>query len=439
MSPKTGRKILRPIELRQRRGRRAPNRGGTLALALAGLAWLAGGGTPPVRAAEDHDRGREAGGRSPGGLDPRERLRRFDANGDGILTPDEVPPPVKAFLAERLGVSLDKPMSIEALAEAVQRGRDGTAPGDRSAHDHERREPERASAGGSPNPLVPGFGVESELLPPPGFDVPLDGPLAATRPLKERYSAQVLEHVESMLRRYDKNKNDVLDPDEWKDVSWRTDPKDSDLNHDGRLTKVELCERIAKFRDRESRPGSGGAPSGGSTASSSAPAAGGDSEKSRLRGYAESLLRQYDENKNGRLERDEWGRMRGSWQDADRNRDGVLTLEEIADRLATYSSGAARSGTPGESAGGPQAARAPDKQPPRRFLTPTERLPSGLPAWFARADLNGDGQVALAEFSPTWNSSKNAEFAGYDLNGDGLITAAESLAAEKRKLAEDKK
>ena len=127
-------------------------------------------------------------------------------------------------------------------------------------------------------------------------------------------------------------------------------------------------------------------------------------------------MKQYDENKNGRLERDEWSRMRGSWQDADRNSDGMLTLEEITNHLNRYSRG-----------------RTGGSAPPRsqRFLTPTERLPSGLPTWFTRDDQDGDGQVSMAEFATTWDSGKQAEFAKYDLNGDGLITARECLAAEK--------
>jgi hypothetical protein len=145
----------------------------------------------------------------------------------------------------------------------------------------------------------------------------------------------------------------------------------------------------------------------------------------RIRTYAESLLRQYDDNKNGRLERDEWTRMRGDWPEADRNSDGLLTLDEIISHLSKYGRG---SGS-GSGSGGRSAAAG--SQRSYRFLSPTERLPSGLPAWFSRSDLDADGQVTLAEFAPTGDSAKVAEFGKYDGNGDGVVTPRECLAAEK--------
>jgi hypothetical protein len=50
---------------------------------------------------------------------------------------------------------------------------------------------------------------------------------------------------------------------------------------------------------------------------------------SRVRRYAEALLRQYDKNKNGVLEKDEWSQMPEQWRTADRNGDGKITLEEL--------------------------------------------------------------------------------------------------------------
>jgi Ca2+-binding EF-hand superfamily protein len=67
-----------------------------------------------------------------------------------------------------------------------------------------------------------------------------------------------------------------------------------------------------------------------------------------------------------------------------------------------------------------------------RFRTPKERLPDGLPEWFRRRDVDGDGQVTMAEFAQEWTPDKLAEFNRYDLNHDGIITAAECLKAEKR-------
>ena len=66
-----------------------------------------------------------------------------------------------------------------------------------------------------------------------------------------------------------------------------------------------------------------------------------------------------------------------------------------------------------------------------RFLTPSERLPEGLPVSFTSKDRDGDGQLSMAEFASTWTNGTVSEFSRWDVNGDGFATAAECLAAEK--------
>jgi Ca2+-binding EF-hand superfamily protein len=65
-----------------------------------------------------------------------------------------------------------------------------------------------------------------------------------------------------------------------------------------------------------------------------------------------------------------------------------------------------------------------------RFLTPHERLSKELPDWFREKDVNGDGQVDMAEFASEWTPALIEEFNRYDLNHDGVITAAECLKVE---------
>ncbi len=78
----------------------------------------------------------------------------------------------------------------------------------------------------------------------------------------------------------------------------------------------------------------------------------------------------------------------------------------------------------------------PAPAPPRgsgRFRTARERLPDGLPDWFRQKDLNGDGQITMAEFSREWTPEIAAEFERFDLNHNGIITAAECLKVEKQR------
>ena len=88
--------------------------------------------------------------------------------------------------------------------------------------------------------------------------------------------------------------------------------------------------------------------------------------------------------------------------------------------------------SPAAAAASPDSPAAPPSRKSGRFLKPTERLPKGLPDWFAAKDTDGDGQVTMAEFASEWTPEKIAEFARYDLNHDGIITAAECLKADKQ-------
>jgi hypothetical protein len=85
---------------------------------------------------------------------------------------------------------------------------------------------------------------------------------------------------------------------------------------------------------------------------------------------------------------------------------------------------------PGPAAAVPAAAAT--KPRSGRFLTPTERLPKGLPAWFLAKDVHGNGQITMAEYATEWTPETAAEFNRYDLNHDGIITAAEVLKVEAR-------
>ncbi len=203
---------------------------------------------------------------------------------------------------------------------------------------------------------------------------------------------------------------------------------------------------------------------GVSTFSSSGSSASGNPAEAKYRRYAEMLLKQYDKNHNGVLEREEWSEMRGDWKSADLNGDGILTVDEITSHLMGYaqrraqqstaptvsssgsastsssvastSSGSASttsaSTTVATSSGATSSWRpAGDGRKAYRFLTPTERLPKGLPDWFLQK--NVEGQVTMAQFSSTWNDAVAAEFATYDRNNDGVITAEECLQAEKLK------
>jgi Ca2+-binding EF-hand superfamily protein len=142
---------------------------------------------------------------------------------------------------------------------------------------------------------------------------------------------------------------------------------------------------------------------------------------------------------------------------ADADGDGVITREELTSRLSNWQGGGRRGGGASAGAGdaggsdaGGEASRSESRRgagdnrraaaPPStgasrkksyRFLTATERLPEGLPEFFARSDADGDGQVMMSEYTTRWTDEKAAEFARYDVNGDGVITPSECLRADR--------
>ncbi len=215
-------------------------------------------------------------------------------------------------------------------------------------------------------------------------------------------------------------------------------------------TEERRDRREDRGRDRnrdEERSDSTPTPSATSTPSTSSNTTG-SSPDDQMRRYATALLRQYDANRNGTLERDEWSKMANDPGKGDKDGDGVITLDELSARFAeqnrggSSSAGGSSSGgsSGGGSGGGRSGSRSSSSRPssnsssgrPTRFLTPTERLPEGLPPWWARNDRNADGQISMAEYSTSWTESQLREFNRYDANGDGLITPAECMASERK-------
>jgi len=306
-------------------------------------------------------------------------------------------------------------------------------------------------SGVTPNPAIGlGFVSPPVVARVPGFEVPLG--IAATVPLEKRFELRVYERAKESMRDRDRNRNDTLDGEEWTRSSWDPPLAKSDVNSDGVITLEELCYRYQGKSQADNPelwatgkmrvgtivlpppplfPGlmrSAVAAPGALAASPTSNQPPGENDK--LRKFAEGMIARSDENKSGKLEREEWPRVREP-EAADANRDGVITIEEMMARLAAFGEGR------GDKKSRREEGQAPGADPlaipvspyakSYRPLTVHERLPAGLPMWFFDLDADADGQVSMAEYlADSDHSDERAErFLTLDKSGDGLLSAGE--------------
>ncbi|MEX1042845.1 MAG: hypothetical protein WDZ51_19585 [Pirellulaceae bacterium] len=347
----------------------------------------------------------------------------MDANSDGVLDENELDGRAGGFvrrLQERAGMGDSGTVSIEKLSTEFAKRQDE---GDRG------REP-LVKYGGTD------FGVSTELEPVPGFDAP---PESLGSDSLAKFDERIVTQASELMTKHDTNKNHYLEPHEWPEVPFRSDPIEDDADGDGRISRAELAAHLEKHanqnrrggddrnsdrgRDGERTDARDGEDNEGASTPDATPRNSTSSDK--YRSYAENLIKKYDENEDGYLDEGEWGELRvGNPADFDRNNDGKLSLDELAARLASMSQSVA---------GDNSRVSVGSSRTSSRFLTPAERLPRGLPDWFKQNDADGDGQISMGEFTDSWTESKVKEFERYDLNGDGVITAQEALDASSRR------
>lgn len=272
--------------------------------------------------------------------------------------------------------------------------RDGSSSSSENRRSESRREEKKPSL----PPGVPGFGEKVDLKPVLGFGSALESNLAlasAAPVTKEEEKSKEKERERSKESR-DQPREERRD----ERPSWGS--RDSGSRESGSSARdKEDYERREREKNRET---------------------------------AKSMVAQNDTNKDGVLAKrdDEWKNLRGTPENADYNKDGIITVDELTERLMERSRESYASSSRGGSYGGYGSKPAVGTNgKPVRFLTATERLPEGLPTWFTRGDLNGDGQVSMGEYATKWDDAKISEFMKYDLNADGMITAAECIAVEK--------
>jgi len=163
--------------------------------------------------------------------------------------------------------------------------------------------------------------------------------------------------------------------------------------------------------------------------------------EARAKEMADGIMKQYDKNKNGILDKDEVAQLPGGLRRADRNGDGVITRDELVAQMLEFSQrrgggGPGPNGPPGPGRGGPSSAPVAGGRLSNRLHTAQERtLPQGLPDFFSTSDADHDGQVTMAEYGAgrEWSDAMARDFDKWDLNHDGIITPAECVKAMGQK------
>ena len=391
-------------------------------------------------------------------------LERMDTNRDGKLDPSEIPDRSRAAvdrIAAEAGINGKSSISISKLRKRLEKEQKSAESAakkkDEGGQDRDRAE--RTSRDKSTSGKSSGFGSSAssskKKTSTSGFG-------AAAGSAKD---PKVISYVDSLFKNSDKNRNNYIDGKEIETVRARN-AKDWDSNNDGKISRSEVTAYISKggnarsSSSADSKKSSRFGTRSTSTESESARSRStSSSSHERYKRYASGLVKRYDANKNGYLEKSEWSRVRDA-EEADKNRDGVLTVDELATQLRGLSS---KSSTSSSTKSKRETASKDSKQSSRderkrddrrrsrsdrktrsrdedepsrserksyRALTAHERLPSGLPDWFTDKDDNENGQIEMAEYTSSWSDRKVKEFAEFDINDDGVITASECLNNE---------
>ena len=362
-------------------------------------------------------------------------------------------------MARDAGLEPGRPLSIRRLLGGSDR--DDSRDKDRDRKD----EPNRNNKNEVDEfPAIPRFGddaVQSFGLSP----LTLAGKIID---LEKKYDRRVMDTVNKTMERYDKNKNGILDHDEWKGIPWRSDPRDSDLDNDGILTKAEYAERIHKRynsgndrggRDRGSRDRNDDREREREREREKEREREREREREKERGGDDrgrrggwdpsSWISRMDANGNGRIDPDEVDerrrkffadrfqldfskpieikeiteRFRKRMEDRERERDGDSGRDSRRRRERDNS----EEKSPSESYRVDGSSKAKGR---KSYRSEGRSLPKALPGWWEDRDENSDGQITLSEFASAVDERIIEDFRDFDINGDGLITAREAEILE---------
>ena len=367
-------------------------------------------------------------------------LKSQDDNKDGVLSPDEMNGRRTKKFLESLGIPTGRTSKLEDLVKGYKKRIANDAQEKRK--EFESRLNNLAQFGAEPESFGVGqFGTADKGEGLRSFEETATGMKASD------FAPEMLKQADKRLEAFDRDKNGFLDGDEISRVSWKSPPPEtSDLNRDGRLSKLELAKRFTvadqesqksssngernddrrykdddrerKYRETEisGRYGKRATPkptSGSAVAKAKANAR-------STQGYAKYVnnsFKKYDANSDGMLDKKEISVSPLLKKAEDSDGDGLISKQEA---IALVSGGQvqATSATPSKKKPKP-------RKPAGRRKSATASNPSGKRSSLSNKDTNADGQIQMHEYTDTWTAEKLEEFREKDKNGDGLLSPAE--------------
>jgi hypothetical protein len=207
-------------------------------------------------------------------------------------------------------------------------------------------------------------------------------------------SAKLLRFAQRVVKKYDRDRNGTLQPNEW--PTGHGDLASIDANHDGAVTAEELADYLARY-------------------ARSHPLHKPDTAWQHMPQPPAEIFQPVTPSDEARK-----GGPAAGPNGAPPN-----------DQAKPSAGGPSPEGTSPENKKPPKSSRTAQQPRDQKYYVSPSSLPPGLPGWFHDLDTDGDGQLTLGEFAPDGSSARRHLFQRYDQNGDGVITPDEVLRLGK--------